>query len=470
LSNIAASTTNTTVTVSWDIDQPATGQFEYGPTTAYGSFSKPESSFNFRRHAQTVSALSPGTAYHYRVKSKNAAGQETTSNDATFTTLGANAQDAGPLTDAGVSRDAGVSIDAGVGVPMAFLTALTGFGAFISGDPGHANASGFTSATLGGFQPQHPSVGGYNANGTLLATHSGPIYKTSDASQMGSFIDNSQIAIKQWSNVDPQKMYYLTATDCTSHLVDGTSQTVFDLASARRAFNINFDKFWATSIEGSFIVGPDTAIAIFGISGTQAYALVWKFGVGWLPTSYRMPETYTSQGWDLFATTPIGDPKVPGNLGYLYVKPIVQGGSNSSWAIISITNSGAVSRVNSNFTQANHATQCVWQDTDGSFRPGLVEAEGHVIAGDGTDFTFPIGGILWHLGWVRGTTFVCADQIQGSSNVGASAYALRKSNQGGYRILGSGLNGGYPGIYANNGIANVNFKDSNADRVIMWRR
>ena len=76
-------------TITWSLNVPATGQVKYGRTKAYGRLSTPELSYKYRTHVQTLSGLSPGTRYHFRVMSKNAAGGKTVSRDHTFTTLGA---------------------------------------------------------------------------------------------------------------------------------------------------------------------------------------------------------------------------------------------------------------------------------------------------------------------------------------------------------------------------------------------
>jgi len=85
----ATSITQSGVVVSWTLNEPATGQVEYGLTSAYGSATTPELSFNWSYHIQQVSGLSPGTLYHYRVRSQDAAGYLSISGDYTFTTLSA---------------------------------------------------------------------------------------------------------------------------------------------------------------------------------------------------------------------------------------------------------------------------------------------------------------------------------------------------------------------------------------------
>lgn len=79
--------TQTGATITWTVSAPATGQVEYGTTSAYGSLSLPETSFTYTTHIQTLSGLAPGTLYHYRTHSVDAAGNVAYSADDTFTTL-----------------------------------------------------------------------------------------------------------------------------------------------------------------------------------------------------------------------------------------------------------------------------------------------------------------------------------------------------------------------------------------------
>src|SRR5207302_10627629 len=67
-------------------DEPADAQVEYGQTAGYGSSSPVNGAFLFS-HSQPLTGLSNGTLYHYRVKSKDVAGNLSVSSDATFTTL-----------------------------------------------------------------------------------------------------------------------------------------------------------------------------------------------------------------------------------------------------------------------------------------------------------------------------------------------------------------------------------------------
>jgi PKD repeat protein len=76
------------VTINWITDEPSTSQVQYGMTTSYG-YTTPLNQAMATTHIQSVAGLSPSTLYHYRVVSKDAAGNSTTSPDFTFTTAAA---------------------------------------------------------------------------------------------------------------------------------------------------------------------------------------------------------------------------------------------------------------------------------------------------------------------------------------------------------------------------------------------
>jgi len=82
-SSVSANRRNATIT--WTTNIPADGQVEYGTTTGYGSFSPLNGSL-VTSHSITLSGLSRGLTYHYRVYSRNSLGELTVSGDFTFTT------------------------------------------------------------------------------------------------------------------------------------------------------------------------------------------------------------------------------------------------------------------------------------------------------------------------------------------------------------------------------------------------
>src|SRR3989338_989114 len=81
----ASSITQNSTNITWTTNENADTQVEYGLTTAYGNLTTLNTS-PVTSHTQTLSGLTPSTLYHYRVKSKDASSNLTTSEDFTFTT------------------------------------------------------------------------------------------------------------------------------------------------------------------------------------------------------------------------------------------------------------------------------------------------------------------------------------------------------------------------------------------------
>jgi hypothetical protein len=82
----ASDITTSTATITWTTDEWATSEVEYGLTTSYGSTASPALPALVTSHSVTLSDLSAGTTYHFRVKSKDASENEAMSGDFTFTT------------------------------------------------------------------------------------------------------------------------------------------------------------------------------------------------------------------------------------------------------------------------------------------------------------------------------------------------------------------------------------------------
>src|SRR2546426_667928 len=82
----ASSISSTGAIITWATNEASDSQVDYGLTTAYGS-STPLNSSLLTAHAVTLTGLLATTTYHYRVKSRDAAGNLATSADFTLTTL-----------------------------------------------------------------------------------------------------------------------------------------------------------------------------------------------------------------------------------------------------------------------------------------------------------------------------------------------------------------------------------------------
>ena len=85
MSAVGAVPTGTSAAITWTTNEIATSQVEYGTTSGYGS-SVPLSTLLVTSHAQTINGLTPGTLYHYRVRSRDAWGNLALGSDQTFTT------------------------------------------------------------------------------------------------------------------------------------------------------------------------------------------------------------------------------------------------------------------------------------------------------------------------------------------------------------------------------------------------
>ena len=77
--------TASSATIAWITDESSTSQVEFGTTTAYGSMSSPDTT-KATGHSVTLSGLIASTAYHFRVRSADAAGNLALSSDFTLTT------------------------------------------------------------------------------------------------------------------------------------------------------------------------------------------------------------------------------------------------------------------------------------------------------------------------------------------------------------------------------------------------
>jgi len=90
LFNVAAeSIRDTSAVIVWNTSDSGDGKVEYGPTAGYGQISARETPVKDLRmyHEMSLTGLTPGTLYHYRVSSKDTYGKTRVSEECTFTTL-----------------------------------------------------------------------------------------------------------------------------------------------------------------------------------------------------------------------------------------------------------------------------------------------------------------------------------------------------------------------------------------------
>jgi len=82
----SSSVTYNSVLITWTTSKNSTSQVEYGLDTSYGSLTTLDENKNIN-HRVILADLIGGKTYHYRVRSKDAAGNEGVSLDNTFTTM-----------------------------------------------------------------------------------------------------------------------------------------------------------------------------------------------------------------------------------------------------------------------------------------------------------------------------------------------------------------------------------------------
>jgi len=78
--------TDSSITITWSTNEPASSQLEYGLTAGYGS----QTALNailVTNHSVSISGLADGTTFHFSVKSADIAGNPAASADDTFATL-----------------------------------------------------------------------------------------------------------------------------------------------------------------------------------------------------------------------------------------------------------------------------------------------------------------------------------------------------------------------------------------------
>lgn len=105
--------TANSVTISWTTNKAADTQVDYGRTTSYGSLAALNSA-PVTRHSALLNRLQANTVYHFRVKSRDAAGNLATSADSTFTTaLWSASMETGDMSEWGATDNRGGEFNSG---------------------------------------------------------------------------------------------------------------------------------------------------------------------------------------------------------------------------------------------------------------------------------------------------------------------------------------------------------------------
>ncbi len=83
-----AASTPVSATIIWSSSEPTSSQVEYGTTTSYGSTSsESDTATRVISHSVAITGLTPGNTVHFRVKSRDGAGNTAVSTDGSFSTF-----------------------------------------------------------------------------------------------------------------------------------------------------------------------------------------------------------------------------------------------------------------------------------------------------------------------------------------------------------------------------------------------
>ena len=173
ISGVSASdVTASGVTITWNTDEPSDTQVEYGTSTSYGSFSTNNPSM-VTLHGVAFGGLASATLYHYRVRSKDAAGNQAISGDFSFTTQGGS--DTTPPVISGVSASSVTTTSATIGwstnetsdSQVEYGTS-TSYGSFSTNNPSMVTShgvafGGLASATLYHYRVRSKDAAGNQA-------------------------------------------------------------------------------------------------------------------------------------------------------------------------------------------------------------------------------------------------------------------------------------------------------------------
>lgn len=201
LSGISATNISQTgATVNWTTNEAADTQVEYGLTTLYGA-STPLNTTLSTAHTQAIAGLDAGSTYHYRVKSRDAAGNLATSADMTFVTASAPDTTA-PSIPTGLA--AGTVTTSSVPLSWTASTddvAVTGYQVLRGGvQIGTTSTTSYTDNTVVANIAYSYTVRAYDAAGNVSADSTPPLSVTTPAPSANQIAVDKIVTTKQTTN------------------------------------------------------------------------------------------------------------------------------------------------------------------------------------------------------------------------------------------------------------------------------
>jgi chitodextrinase len=153
-------------TVMWTTNEPASSQVEYGLTTGYGAMTTLDTT-RVTSHGVVVSGLAANTPYNYRVRSRDAAGNERVGTNNSFTTAAAPPDSTAPSVPDTLLESAASATDVNLTwTPSSDDTGVTGYKIFRNGSQvGTSTAASYHDSRLAPHTSYSYTVSAYDAAG-----------------------------------------------------------------------------------------------------------------------------------------------------------------------------------------------------------------------------------------------------------------------------------------------------------------
>jgi hypothetical protein len=266
----ATSITSSSATITWSTNEASDSQVEYSLTSSYGTSTTLNSNM-VTSHSQSLSGLTAGTLYHYRVKSKDAANNLATSGDYTFTT--SSASDTTPPVVTSVLSTSLTSNSAVItwstnensdsqieyGLSTSYGSQSTLISSMVTS---HSQSlTGLSANTLYHYRVKSRDAAGnlaISGDSTLTTTQSAP-----GANLFTESFDNSQWTAKGWYD----------GTEGTD--VHGIIDTSTKYAGAS---SLRYD--WSTG--GTKPTNGDAVRHLFTATDTLYFSVYMRLGTGWV--------------------------------------------------------------------------------------------------------------------------------------------------------------------------------------------
>ena len=178
--NLVSSSTDATATIEWQTDKPATSQVSYGTSATYGTVQPPQADTTLvRDHSVTLNGLSLTTTFHFKVVSRDAAGNEASSADSTFLTPAASGTGIGQLA------------------PDFTLTCADGSNFTLSSLRGSKVILNFWSINCGPCKNEMPAMQQMhqnNPNVPIIAVHANILGSPTDA-EIGGYLTSNTVTL-----------------------------------------------------------------------------------------------------------------------------------------------------------------------------------------------------------------------------------------------------------------------------------